>query len=153
MKRFFYSLLPLLFVLPFVWIGAIYAASERSPFSEAEGSGYSGGGGGCFIAACAYGSSLAKEGSILKEFRDRYLVTNRPGRFFVYPYYAIGPPVAHFIGRHGSLRAFARVILSPAVGLSYWFLKSPLEAGLLSVGTFVLFGLVLIKRKKAGAIG
>jgi len=153
MKRFFYNLLTLLFVLSFGWIGAIYAGSGRSPVSEAERIGNSGGGGECFMAACAYASSLAKEGSILREFRDRYLVANQSGRFFVCAYYTIGPPVAHFIGRHGSLWAFARMILSPAVGLTYWFLKSPLEAGLLSAGTFVLFGLVLMKRKGAGTIG
>ena len=130
-------------------------STSSGPSSGGGGSSSSsggGGGGGCFIATSAYGSSLGKEVSILREFRDRFLMANPPGRFFVSAYYAISPPIAHLIDNHESLKAFTRTILCPAVGLSYWFLKDPTGAGLLSVGTFLLIGLVLIKRRKTGTM-
>lgn len=42
-----------------------------------------GGGGGCFIATAAYGSLLEPHVRILCKFRDRYLLTNGPGKTFV----------------------------------------------------------------------
>ncbi len=45
--------------------------------------GVGGGGGGCFIATAAYGSLLEPHVRILCKFRDRYLLTNGPGKTFV----------------------------------------------------------------------
>jgi hypothetical protein len=78
-------------------------------------SGGSGGGSGCFIATAAYGSGLAPEVALLRDFRDRYLLTNRPGQVFVDWYYAVSPPVAAFIAGHESLRTAVRFGLTPVV--------------------------------------
>ncbi|MDX1252485.1 MAG: DUF11 domain-containing protein [Gammaproteobacteria bacterium] len=69
----------------------------------------------CFIATAAYGSFLDPHVQALRDFRDRYLLTNAPGRAFVAWYYEHSPPLAAFIARHDSLRATARAVLTPVV--------------------------------------
>ncbi|MEI6214791.1 MAG: MXAN_6640 family putative metalloprotease [Desulfuromonadales bacterium] len=70
-------------------------------------------GGGCFIATAAFGSYLHPQVKLLREFRDRHLVTNRPGRAFVSLYYRLSPPLAEIISRHEILRVAARLLLTP----------------------------------------
>ena len=70
---------------------------------------------GCFIATAAYGSWLAPEVETLRNFRDRYLITNEPGRWFVASYYEYSPPVAKVIESSATLASLTRVALSPVV--------------------------------------
>jgi hypothetical protein len=81
-----------------------------------------GGGGGCFIATAAYGSLLEPHVRLLCRFRDRFLLTNGPGKVFVKYYYKYSPPAAHFISRHLVLRALVRVFLLPLLGFSWLIL-------------------------------
>jgi subtilisin family serine protease len=74
--------------------------------------------GGCFIATAAYGTPMAEEIDILREFRDEYLLTNRPGRAFVDLYYRASPPIAGLITEHPGLKPIVRVGLLPAVAIS-----------------------------------
>jgi len=60
--------------------------------------------GTCFIATACYGTPLAEEVITLCQFRDQYLLTNRPGRLFVKTYYELSPPLAEFITRHPGLK-------------------------------------------------
>lgn len=76
-------------------------------------------GGRCFIATAAYGTPLAGELGVLRQFRDQYLLTNPAGRVFVSLYYTSSPPLAHLISKHDGLRALARMALEPIV----WFLS------------------------------
>lgn len=93
-------------------------ASLTTPGSAPSSSGSpgsGGGGGGCFIAAAAWGSEFAPEVIALREFRDRWLLTNRPGRAFVEWYYRVSPDIAAFIAEHESLRIAVRWGLAPVI--------------------------------------
>jgi len=80
------------------------------PYSEDDD-----GDGGCFIATAAFGSPLEPHVRTLREFRDRYLMTNRAGRVFVSFYYRHSPPMADIIASNVSLRFLARAVLVPVV--------------------------------------
>ena len=73
---------------------------------------------GCFIATAAYGTPMAEEIEILREFRDRYLLTNRLGQALTGLYYRISPPIAGLITEHPGLKPIVRVGLLPAVAMS-----------------------------------
>jgi len=78
-----------------------------------------GGGGGCFIATAAFGSLLEPHVRLLRQFRDRFLLANTPGKAFVRLYYAHSPPIADFISAHDSLRMVVRWSLFPLIGFSW----------------------------------
>ena len=72
----------------------------------------------CFIATAAYGSPMARDVRYLRAFRDQYLLTNKPGRWFVEQYYRLSPPLADELRAHDDWRAIVRFALSPLVALS-----------------------------------
>jgi len=76
------------------------------------------GAGWCFIATAAYGTSMAEEIEILREFRDEYLLTSPVGKALVEFYYRVSPPIAEFITEHPSLKPIVRAGLLPAVAMS-----------------------------------
>lgn len=77
--------------------------------------------GGCFIATAAYGTLLDPHVKSLRKFRDKYLLTNAPGKAFVRLYYKYSPPVAAIIGKYEILRTITRWSLAPLVyGVEYF---------------------------------
>ena len=78
----------------------------------------------CFIATAAYGSPVDWPVMILREFRDRFLLTNSVGKAFVRLYYRYSPPAANFIADKDSLRGAVRFALLPAVGAAYAMLHT-----------------------------
>ena len=52
---------------------------------------------------------------LLREFRDVYLLTTRPGRRVVDVYYRLSPALADIIREHDLLRMSTQVALTPVV--------------------------------------
>jgi hypothetical protein len=78
---------------------------------------------GCFIATAAYRSPLHPAVGLLREFRDRRLLTNGAGRALVEAYYRWSPPAAKVISGSGVLRLLARVLLVPVIMVAFVVLK------------------------------
>ena len=106
-----------------------------------------GGGGGCFIATAAYGSYEAPCVLILREMRDRFLLTHSIGKSFVNLYYKYSPPLADFIANHDNIKILVRLSLLPLVGISWLALKmGPMFTITLMV--LFVFGLIRLFLKK-----
>ena len=119
-----------------------------------DGGGGGGGGGGCFIATAAFGSPLAAEVQILREFRDQFLLTNGPGQGLVTAYYQFSPPLAHVIETNEPLRAATRGALWPVVWWVRLALFSPVLAFTFGGGVLVaglIIPLVLIRAGRSRA--
>ena len=72
----------------------------------------------CFIATAVYGTGDIETLSILREFRDEYLMESLPGEAFVSLYYKVSPPFARLIERNDRLRLLVkRRYLDPLIGL------------------------------------
>lgn len=89
-------------------------------------------GGSCFVATAAYGSYMAPEVKLLRNFRDQYLLKFAPGRALVRWYYATSPEYADMIANDEQLRGLARAGLAPVV----YSIKYPVPA--LTLFTFLI---------------
>jgi len=94
-------------------------ANFTATSTDGGGDGTDGPGGGCFIATAAYGSSLHPHIKILRDFRDKYLVSSKLGREFVDLYYTYSPFAANLIKRHKALQIAVQINLNAAVVFSY----------------------------------
>ncbi len=94
--------------------------------------------GRCFIATAAYGTPMAEEVQILRDLRDRYLLSNAVGQALVGFYYGVSPPVAEFISEHPSLKPIVRTALLPAVAMSTVAINTSVAQKAAIVGLLVL---------------
>jgi hypothetical protein len=100
-------------------------------------------GSGCFIATAAYGTPMAGEIEILRQFRDEYLLTNPLGQALVGLYYRVSPPIAEFIIEYPSLKPIVRAGLAPAVAMSAVAVNTSPAEKIAILGLFVLVSVVM----------
>ena len=103
----------------------------------------------CCTATAAYGTPVAQELGILRQFRDEYLLTNPVGQTLAALYYKISPPVAEFITTHPDVKPVVRAGLLPAVAMSTLVLNTTLADNVALGGLWALALAALI----AWAIG
>jgi len=93
---------------------------------------------------------MAEEIGILREFRDKYLLTNPLEKGLLKLYYKVSPPMAEFITEHPSLKPIVRVGVFPTVAMSGLAVNATLAektaiVGLLALGPVVIFQLFHIR--------
>lgn len=109
----------------------------------------------CFIATAAFGSPLAKELDVLREFRNHYLLPYSWGKSFVKWYYGWSPDAADWLRSQKFFRNLVKWALWPVVGLARFTLWS----GLPGLIVFLILGLVMtllllknVKRRRSKSV-
>jgi len=70
---------------------------------------------GCFIATAAFGYYSAPQVQVLRNWRDRYLLTSDLGTSIVQWYYQHSPPMADYIHHHATAKIVIRLALYPLI--------------------------------------
>lgn len=102
----------------------------------------------CFIATAAFGSKFEPAVVILRQFRDRCLLSNRWGRIFVEFYYGNSPPLAHYIADRPALKTLLCGILTPVAGLAYMALHPQTAIPALGMVFLLLLPISMQQRRK-----
>lgn len=100
-------------------------------------------GGYCFLATATYGSYTHGWVRVLRQFRDKFLLTNSWGKSFVAWYYRTSPPWAKWLRESPKARFASKIILAPVVFAAFLFLN-PLWLLLL-----ILLAWGFLRRRKA----
>jgi hypothetical protein len=103
---------------------------------------------GCFIATAAFGADWVAEVQVLRDFRDRYLVTYQPGREFVNWYYRHGPVAASYLDQHAGLKPLVRGALWPLVALAAFLLGASALVKVWVVFLLVLLVITLLRPRR-----
>lgn len=115
-----------------------------------DGASGSSGGGSCFIATAAFGSPMECHVQILRDFRDRYLLSSRLGQIFVNFYYRVSPPIAAIIAQNEVLRLMTRWCLMPLIGIAYLIFTFGIINCVLMTTIGVLLLLLFVWRRQRG---
>jgi len=101
-------------------IADVYSASTTITMDDSYSivASFSSGGVQCFVTTATYGTPMAGEIQILRDFRNEYLSTNPIGRALVNLYYSLSPSIARFITNHPSLKPVVRAEIAPVLIVS-----------------------------------
>ena len=116
-------------------------SNEAYATAAAPAAGGGGGGGGCFIATAAFGSPLESHVQILRDFRDRVLLSSSAGKAFVDFYYKTSPAISDKIAPSEGLRLITRLLLMPVIGVAYLIMHLGM---LMTLLLFTIFALTII---------
>lgn len=92
----------------------------------------------CFVATATYGTPNNPVVLLLRQFRDKYLLTWSGGRDLVSFYYTYGPIAAKYIRGNDTLIKLSKIVLLPIAGFAYLTLLNPL--GLLCIPLIFFLG-------------
>lgn len=101
-------------------------------------SGMTSGGFSCFVATVAYGNGDYPSVKVLRQFRDRYLLTSSWGKSFVRWYYRNGPDLAAAFKSSSVSRFLVRLALLPLVGIAFLVLYFPAGILLMTLIAWIL---------------
>jgi hypothetical protein len=104
--------------------------------------------GTCFIATAAYGSPMAKEVILFRQFRDKILMPTRNGQKFIRWYYNNGQVWADRIRDHKDVRAIVRAFLYPVLGYTWLALKIGAYNASLFLATLLLLPFLFFRFKR-----
>ena len=80
-------------------------------------------GGPCFIVTAAFNTPMAQEVRTLCRFRDKYLLTNNYGIWFIKFYYYYSPPIADYIRNKELIKKVIRTALHPLIMISHYLVN------------------------------
>ncbi|MBP1761232.1 MAG: putative rane protein, partial [Firmicutes bacterium] len=101
----------------------------------------------CFIATAAFGSKFTWPVALLRQFRDKYLLTNAWGTAFVKFYYRNSPPIAAVIANSQPMRILVRVLLAPVIAIVY-MIYHPMLMGTVLMLLTILFAYRIRQRRR-----
>ena len=107
----------------------------------------------CFIATAAYGSYSAPEVLALRAFRDRYLLSNAPGRRFVEWYYRRGPAAAALLNAHTAWKPAVRAALLPFVGAAIFMTGTSTVTKAAAAFSIALAVVFCFRKKRLSGMG
>jgi len=100
----------------------------------------------CFLFGVTYNSYEEPFIPVLRKFRDKYLLTNNPGKKLVKLYYQYGSSAASFIAEHSVLKEIVRIELLPIIGLAYLLVNID-QFLLIFILAFSIFIFSLIRKR------
>jgi hypothetical protein len=132
------------------WVGGegqaseIFLNSDVEPIDPGSPGTRSSDDGLCFIATAAFGSPMETHVTILRKFRDTYLLPSALGRIFVSAYNRYSPPLAQFIAKHEIVKVAVRISLLPVVAVSYVVLHFGRAVTLGIIMVFLILPILLV---------
>ena len=102
---------------------------------------------GCFIATACYGSADHPAVIILREFRDRFLMSWKGGQILTQFYYENSPQLADRIRESPALMTISRIVLFPVVLSALLLLNYPFVLAFFAITSLYICGKYIWKRR------